>query len=114
MLGNGQIRHLEPQRVSRVLTHTQVAALGEEQREASDSSLYPSSVSEPPPPKRCPLSSFPGGSVVKNLQASAGDLGLIPHQGRSHMPRNSPYATTTKPALWSLQATTSEFTCHNY
>lgn len=26
VLGNGQIRHLEPQRVSRVLAHTQVAA----------------------------------------------------------------------------------------
>ena len=26
---------------------------------------------------------FPGGSVVKNLPASAGDLGLIPGLGRS-------------------------------
>ena len=26
---------------------------------------------------------FPGGSVVKNLPANAGDLGLIPWSGRS-------------------------------
>ena len=29
---------------------------------------------------------FPGGSVVKNLPANAGDMGSIPHLGRSHMP----------------------------
>ena len=28
---------------------------------------------------------FPGGSVVKNLPADAGDTGLIPGLGRSHM-----------------------------
>ena len=28
---------------------------------------------------------FPGGGVVKNLPASAGDMGLIPGLGRSHM-----------------------------
>ena len=28
----------------------------------------------------------PGGPVVKNLPASAGDMGLIPGPGRSHMP----------------------------
>ena len=28
---------------------------------------------------------FPGGLVVKNLPASAGDTGLIPGLGRSHM-----------------------------
>ena len=26
---------------------------------------------------------FPGGSVVRNLPASAGDMGLIPQSGRS-------------------------------
>ena len=31
------------------------------------------------------LQSFPGGSVVKNLSASAGDMGFIPGPGRSHM-----------------------------
>ena len=30
------------------------------------------------------LSGFPGGSVVKNLPASAGDTGLIPDPGGSH------------------------------
>ena len=29
---------------------------------------------------------FPGGSVVKNLPASAGDMGSIPDLRRSHMP----------------------------
>ena len=29
---------------------------------------------------------FPGGSVVKDLPANAGDMGSVPHLGRSHMP----------------------------
>ena len=29
---------------------------------------------------------FPGGAVVKNLPASAGDMGSSPGPGRSHMP----------------------------
>ena len=29
---------------------------------------------------------FPGGSVVKNLPANAGDMGSIPDPGRFHMP----------------------------
>ena len=33
------------------------------------------------------LSGFPGGSVVKNLPASAGDTGLIPDPGGSHGPQ---------------------------
>ena len=32
---------------------------------------------------------FPGGSVVKNLLANAGDMGLIPDLGRSHMPQSN-------------------------
>ena len=28
---------------------------------------------------------FPGGSVVKNLPATAGDMGLIPDAGRFHV-----------------------------
>ena len=32
------------------------------------------------------LSGFPGGGVGKNLPANAGDTGLIPGLGRSHMP----------------------------
>ena len=32
---------------------------------------------------------FPGGAVVKNLPANAGDTGLSPAPGRSHMPRGS-------------------------
>ena len=32
---------------------------------------------------------FPGGSVVNNSPATAGDMGLIPDLGRSHMPHDN-------------------------
>ena len=32
---------------------------------------------------------FPGGAVVGNLPANAGDTGSIPGPGRSHMPRGN-------------------------
>ena len=32
---------------------------------------------------------FPHGTVVKNLPANAGDTGLSPGPGRSHMPQNN-------------------------
>ena len=32
---------------------------------------------------------FPGGAVVKNLPANAGDMGSSPGPGRSHMPQNN-------------------------
>ena len=32
---------------------------------------------------------FPGGAVVKNPPASAGDMGSSPGPGRSHMPRSN-------------------------
>ena len=32
---------------------------------------------------------FPGGAVIKNLPANAGDTGSSPGPGRSHMPRSS-------------------------
>ena len=32
---------------------------------------------------------FPGGAVVKNLSANAGDTGPSPGPGRSHMPRSN-------------------------
>ena len=31
---------------------------------------------------------FPGGAVVENLPANAGDTGSSPGLGRSHMPRS--------------------------
>ena len=31
------------------------------------------------------VSGFPGGSMVSNSSADAGDTGLIPSPGRSHM-----------------------------
>ena len=32
---------------------------------------------------------FPGGTVVKNQPANAGDMGSSPGPGRSHMPRSN-------------------------
>ena len=36
--------------------------------------------------KKCPISGFPGGAVVKNPPANAGDTGSSPGLGRSYMP----------------------------
>ena len=46
------------------------------------------------------MGDFPGGAVVKNLPANAGDTGSSPGPGRSHMPRSdlSLCATTTEPS----------------
>ena len=35
------------------------------------------------------IGDFPGGAVVKNPPANAGDTGSIPGPGRSHMPRSN-------------------------
>ena len=32
---------------------------------------------------------FPGGAVVENLPANAGDMGSSPGLGRSHMPQSN-------------------------
>ena len=63
------------------------------------------------------LPSFPGGTVVKNLPASAGHTGSSPGPGRSHMLRSN-YAHAPqlpslrsrahKPQLLSPRATTTE------
>ena len=39
--------------------------------------------------KRIRMMGFPGGAVVKNPPANAGDTGLSPGPGRSHMPRSN-------------------------
>ena len=38
---------------------------------------------------RRPQMGFPGGAVVENLPANAGDTGSCPGLGRSHMPRSN-------------------------
>ena len=53
---------------------------------------------------------FPGGAVVESLPANAGDTGLSPGLGGSHMPRSS---WTREPQLlslsvWSLCSATRE------
>ena len=35
------------------------------------------------------IKGFPGGRVVKNLPANAGDMGSIPGLGRSHMSQSN-------------------------
>ena len=39
--------------------------------------------------KKIILLGFPGGAVVENLSANAGDMGSSPGLGRSHMPRSN-------------------------
>ena len=48
------------------------------------------------------LKGFPGGSVVKNLSANAGDKVLTPDPGRSHMPR-VPQLLSLCSRAWELQ-----------
>ena len=55
---------------------------------------------------------FPGGAVVENLPANAGDTGSSPGPGRSHMPRSN---WAREPQLlslhvWSLCSATREAT----
>ena len=60
---------------------------------------------------------FPGGTVVKNPPANAGDTGSSPGPGRSHMPLNnqaharqllSLRSRAHKPQLLNPRATTTE------
>ena len=54
--------------------------------------------------------SFPGGAVVENLPANAGDMGSSPGLGRSHMPWSNwarePQLLSLR--IWSLCSTTRE------
>ena len=52
--------------------------------------------------------SIPGGPVVKNLPAKAGDVGSVPGKIPRMEEQPSLCATTTEPVLWSLRATTLE------
>ena len=47
-----------------------------------------------------PKLGFPGGAVVENLPANAGDTGSSPGLGRSHMPRSN---WTREPQLLTLR-----------
>ena len=51
---------------------------------------------------------FPGGSVIKNLSASAGDMGSIPDLGGSLCRATSLCAITIEPVLQSPCATTTQ------
>ena len=48
-----------------------------------------------------PFRDFPGGAVVKNPPANAGDMGSSPGQGRSHMLLSN---KATAPQLLSLRS----------
>lgn len=57
---------------------------------------------------------LPGGSLVRNPLANAGDEDSTPGSGRSHVTEQlSLYATTAEPGLWSPGAATMEPMCHN-
>ena len=47
---------------------------------------------------------FPGGSVVKNLPSSAGDVGSVLGPRRFHMPAEHLYVTTTEACAPRAQA----------
>ena len=53
---------------------------------------------------------FPGGAVVGNLPANAGDMSSSPGLGRSHMPRSNWAHEPQRLSLcvWSLCSTTRE------
>ena len=55
---------------------------------------------------------FPGGAVVENLPANAGDMGSSPGLGGSHMPRSNwarePQLLSLR--VWSLCSATREAT----
>ena len=40
-------------------------------------------------PLKTQLEGFPGGAVVKNMPANAGDVGLSPRPRRSHVPQSN-------------------------
>ena len=60
--------------------------------------------------KKQKVGGFPGGAVVENLPASAGDTGSSPGLGRSHMPRSNwargPQLLSLR--VWSLFSATRE------
>ena len=60
--------------------------------------------------KNISLKGFPGGAVVKNPPANAGDMGSCPGPGRSHMPRSGwarePQLLSLR--VWSLCSATGE------
>ena len=53
---------------------------------------------------------FPGGAVVENLPANAGDTGSSPGLGGSHMPRSgwAPEPQLLSLHIWSLCSPTGE------
>ena len=56
------------------------------------------------------LLGFPGGAVVENLPANAGDTGSSPGLGRSHMPQSNEACEPQLLSLrvWSLCSATRE------
>ena len=60
--------------------------------------------------KKSKYGGFPGGAVVENLSANAGDTGSSPGLGRSHMPRSNwarePQLLSL--SIWSLCSATRE------
>ena len=57
------------------------------------------------------VTGFPGGSVVKNLPANAGDTGSIPGPGRSHM-HGATKSVCLEPVLHSKRSYHKEKPAH--
>ena len=66
----------------------------------------------PSDPVKIQLRGSPGGSVVENLPANAGDRGSSPGLGRSHMPQSNWVRESQLLSLrvWSLCSATREAT----
>ena len=59
--------------------------------------------------KKYTIQGFPGGTVVENLPANAGDTGSSPGLGGSHVPQsNSAHEPHLSLRVWSLCSTTRE------
>ena len=61
----------------------------EQNREPRDRSLHVRSTNLCQSHQEYIMEGFPGGAVVENLPANAGDTGSSPGPGRSHMPQRN-------------------------
>ena len=80
------------------------------------SQTTPTKAPQLPPNIKIQLGGFPGGAVVRNPPANAGDMGSSPGPGRSHMPRSG---WARAPQLLSLRSRAREPqllkpVCHNH
>ena len=83
----GQRSHVASPSLTRARKHTSPPAGGSEGKHLTDSTGFGQECSVRHLKQH--LRGFPGGAVVESLPAGAGDAGLSPGLGRSHMPRSN-------------------------